>query len=136
MQQLSRQASHVHRMGLGDGDSNSSRQTGPQTSVERVRRNQEARRKARRNAQWKDDSRNQGGANGNTSNADGRRKTEDGRGILTETGAAEAAPEAPDAVRDITSAVGGEEGKLDRSNEAAEEEHLGVKVKVRANEGG
>ncbi|KAG6172423.1 hypothetical protein E4U51_007428 [Claviceps purpurea] len=39
-------------------------------------------------------------------------------------------------VRDITSAVGGEEGKLDRSNEAAEEEHLGVKVKVRANEGG
>ncbi|KAG6132228.1 hypothetical protein E4U35_001645 [Claviceps purpurea] len=77
MQQLSRQASHAHRMGLGDGDSNSSRQTGPQTSVERVRRNQEARRKARRNAQWKDDSRNQGGANGNTSNADGRRKTDE-----------------------------------------------------------
>ncbi|KAG6024575.1 hypothetical protein E4U40_003185 [Claviceps sp. LM458 group G5] len=81
-EQLSRQASHVHRMGLGDGDSNSSRQTGPQTSVERVRRNQEARRKARRNAQWKDDSRNQGGANGNTSNADGRwtRETHRNRG--------------------------------------------------------
>ncbi|KAG5946439.1 hypothetical protein E4U60_004096 [Claviceps pazoutovae] len=92
MQQLSRQASHAHRMGLGDGDSNSSRQTGPQASVERVRRNQEARRKARRNAQWKDDSRDQGGANGNTSNADGRRTRETHRNR-----AAEAAPEAPDA---------------------------------------
>ncbi|KAG6161830.1 hypothetical protein E4U10_004994 [Claviceps purpurea] len=95
MQQLSRQASHAHRMGLGDGDSNSSRQTGPQTSVERVRRNQEARRKARRNAQWKDDSRNQGRREWEYKQR--RRKTEDGRGILTETGAAEAAPEAPDA---------------------------------------
>ncbi|KAG6301747.1 hypothetical protein E4U45_003155 [Claviceps purpurea] len=134
MQQLSRQASHAHRMGLGDGDSNSSRQTGPQTSVERVRRNQEARRKARRNAQWKDDSRNQGGANGNTSNADGRRKTDEE--YSPKQGQRRQHQRHRTQFAIFTSAVGGEEGKLDRSNEAAEEEHLGVKVKVRANEGG
>ncbi|KAG5962284.1 hypothetical protein E4U57_007228 [Claviceps arundinis] len=128
-------------MGLGDGDSNSSRQTGPQTSVERVTRNQEARRKARRNAQWKDDSRNQGGANGNTSNADGRRETDEGnspkrgqrrqhqrhrtrrRGCLTGR------------VRDIN--VGRRRGGESWTGRTRlEEEHLGVKVKVRANEGG